>query len=61
MCMPGLCERDIAMLLIIVVVLLILAVVGGGWGYPRYGYVSASPFVALVVILLILWALGILR
>lgn len=49
------------MLLIIVVVLLIVAVVGGGWGYPRYGYVSASPFVALVVVLLILWALGILR
>lgn len=49
------------MLLTILIILVIFALIGGGLGYSRYGYISASPLVVIIVVILILWALGILR
>jgi hypothetical protein len=49
------------MLLTILIVLLILALIGAIPGYSRWGYVSASPLVIIIVILLIAWAIGALR
>lgn len=49
------------MLLTILVILLILALIGGGFGYERYGAWSASPVVVIFIVLLLLWAFGILR
>lgn len=45
----------------VLIVLLILALVFGGVGFPRWGYVSASPIVILIIVVLVLWAFGVLR
>ena len=46
------------MLGLILVVLLLLALFGGGWGHSRYGYMSWSPGLLLVVILLVMLLTG---
>lgn len=48
------------MLWLLIVVLLILAL-GGGIGYSRVGYAGFSPLVFVLVVLLILWALGVIH
>lgn len=52
------------MLLIVVLVLLVLFA-GGGWGYRQYG-ASSGPYLGgglgvLVIVLVLFWALGVLR
>lgn len=49
------------MLTLILVILLIALLCGGAWGYPTYGYAGFSPIVGLLVILLVLYALGVLH
>lgn len=49
------------MLGLVLVVLLLLALFGGGWGHRRYGYMSWSPGLLLVVVLLVLLLTGSLR
>ena len=40
------------------VILLLLALFGGGWGHRRFGYMSWSPGLLLVVVLLVLLLTG---
>lgn len=47
-----------SLLVWILIILLVLSLLGGGWAYPHYGYVSASPLVILVVIIVVIWATG---
>ncbi len=46
------------MLLIILIVLLVLALGGGGWGRTRYGYVSWSPVLVILLIGFVLYFSG---
>jgi hypothetical protein len=49
------------MLLVLIVLLIVF---GGGavWGTPTYGpYRSWSPFMALLIVLLVLWFVGIVH
>jgi hypothetical protein len=49
-------------LVLLMVVLIILAVFGGVWGYQGgHGYISASPLVVVLLILLVLYLGGYLR
>lgn len=49
------------MLLTILIILLIVALVGGGLGFSTYGYAGLSPLAFIVIVLLLLWAFGMLR
>ena len=48
-------------MLLILLIVLVLCLVLGGVGYPQYGAVSLSPLAIIIVVLLILWAAGMLR
>lgn len=53
-----------SLLVIILIIVALLALCGGGIGYRRYNYAPAtafSPFVLLLVVLLILWWAGAIR
>jgi hypothetical protein len=49
---------------VILIIVLVVVLTGGGWGV-RSGYVGAGPFGGMVgfllIVLLLLWALGVLR
>jgi hypothetical protein len=48
--------------LLILVVVLILLFGGAFWATPSYGpYVSWSPFLLILLLLIVLWALGIIH
>lgn len=49
------------MLWLILLVVVILALGGGAWSYPSYGYAGFSPLLIILVIVLLLWAFGVLR
>lgn len=49
------------MLLTILIILLIIALVGGGVGFRNYGYAGLSPLAVVILVILLLWAFGLLR
>ena len=48
------------MLLWLILIVIVLLALGGAWGYPHYGYISASPLVIFAIILVLLVAFGVI-
>lgn len=46
------------MLMAILLILLLLALFGGGWGHRRYGYMSWSPVLLVLMVLVVLAVTG---